>query len=188
MLKYAILGFLSYTPMTGYDIKLRMDRSTSHFWHAKLSQIYTTLKSLEEEMCVKSSVVEQTERPDRRIYTVTDKGLLELKMWLDEPFTECSPKKETLVLKMFFAARMDRDAAIAQLKIQLDIHRKQLAYYRNEVVQSIQNAEKEFPGLKFDALMWEATRKFGEHYEELYVTWIEEMLRDLSRMENADPG
>ena len=49
MLKYAILGFLSYTPMTGYDIKLRMDRSTSHFWHAKLSQIYTTLKSLEEE-------------------------------------------------------------------------------------------------------------------------------------------
>ena len=187
MLKYAILGFLSYTPMTGYDIKLRMDRSTSHFWHAKLSQIYTTLKSLEEENCVKSSIVEQSERPDRRIYTVTDRGHSELKKWLDEPYTECSPKKETLVLKMFFAARMDRDAAIAQLKIQLDIHRRQLEYYRNEVVQSIQLAEKEFPGLKFDARMWEATRKFGERYEELYITWIDEMLRDLSVFDAADP-
>ena len=187
MLKYAILGFLSYTPMTGYDIKLRMDRSTSHFWHAKLSQIYTTLKSLEQENCVNSSVVEQTERPDRRIYTITDCGLSELKKWLDEPYTECSPKKETLVLKMFFAARMDREAAISQLMIQREIHRKQLAYYRNEVVQSIQDAETEFPDLKFDARMWEATRKFGEQYEELYVAWIEEMLRELSGMENPVP-
>lgn len=180
MLKYAILGFLSYTPMTGYDIKLRMDRSTTHFWHAKLSQIYTTLKSLEEEGCVESSMQEQADRPDRRIFRLTPAGERELKTWLEEPYTECSPKKETLVLKMFFAARMDREAALAQLRIQLDIHRKQLAYYRDEVVEHIRAAEDEFPALQEDAHMWEATRRFGEMYEEIYVRWIEDLIKDLT--------
>ena len=44
MLKYVLLGFLNYTPMTGYELKQFMDESTANFWHAKQSQIYTTLK------------------------------------------------------------------------------------------------------------------------------------------------
>ena len=68
MLKYTLLGFLNYAPMTGYELKQRIDLSTSHFWHAKLSQIYITLKSLEEEEYVVSEVHEQQERPDRRVY------------------------------------------------------------------------------------------------------------------------
>jgi PadR family transcriptional regulator, regulatory protein AphA len=177
MLKFAILGFLSYTPMTGYDIKQRMDRSTAHFWHAKQSQIYTTLKSLEQEGCIESHVEEQTDRPDRRIYTLTSEGRRQLKTWLEEPYTECSPRKETLVLKMFFAAQMKPETALSQLRIQRDLHAKQLLYYRIDTVRSIQQAQEEFPVLKQDALMWEATRRFGEQYEELYVRWIDEMIQ-----------
>jgi PadR family transcriptional regulator, regulatory protein AphA len=180
MLKFAILGFLSYTPMTGYDIKQRMDRSTSHFWHAKQSQIYTTLKCLEQEGCIESHVEEQTDRPDKRIYTLTPEGRRQLKTWLEEPYTECSPRKETLVLKMFFAAQMDPQSAISQLRIQRDVHAKQLAYYRTDTVRSIQQAEEEFPALKQDAIMWEATRRFGEMYEDVYIQWIDEMIQQLS--------
>jgi DNA-binding PadR family transcriptional regulator len=181
MLKFAILGFLSYGPMTGYEIKQRMDRSTVHFWHAKQSQIYTTLKGLEEEGCVESRVEEQTERPDRRVFTLMPEGRRQLQIWLNEPYTECSPRKETLVLKMFFAAQMEPDAALSQLRIQRDIHAKQLAYYVMDTVRSIQQAEEEFPALKQDAVMWEATRRFGEMYEEIYVRWIDEMIQLLSK-------
>jgi DNA-binding PadR family transcriptional regulator len=180
MLKYAILGFLSYSPMTGYDIKQRMDRSTTHFWHAKQSQIYTTLKGLEEEGCVQSQVEEQADRPDRRIYSLTAEGRQQFKTWLDEAYTECSPRKETLVLKMFFAAQMKPETALSQLRLQRDLHAKQLVYYRMDTVSSIRQAEEEFPMLKQDALMWEATRRFGEQYEELYVRWIDEMIQLLS--------
>jgi PadR family transcriptional regulator, regulatory protein AphA len=186
MLKFAILGFLTYSPMTGYDIKQRMDRSTTHFWHAKLSQIYTTLKMLEQENCVKSLIQEQTDRPDKRVFTITTKGRTQFADWLKEPYTECSPKKETLVLKMFFAAQMERDTALSQLQVQLDIHKKQLTYYQNEVVQSVQQAAEEFPMLKRDAQMWEATRRFGEMYEEIYVRWIEEMIQDITVEKQAE--
>ena len=47
MLKYALLGFLKYESKTGYELKQTMDKSTGLFWHAKQSQIYTTLKKLE---------------------------------------------------------------------------------------------------------------------------------------------
>ncbi len=180
MLKYAILGFLGYSPMTGYEIKQRMDRSTTHFWHAKLSQIYVTLKNLEKEGCILSAIEEQSERPDKRIYSITQKGRNQFSDWLNEPYMECSPKKETFVLKMFFAAGMGDEQLKTQLLIQRDVHRKQLLYYRNDVRESIELATDEFPMLKADARLWEASRRFGEMYEEVYVRWIEEMLAELS--------
>jgi hypothetical protein len=32
------------------------------------------------------------------------------------------------------------------------------------------------PELKKDALLWEATRRFGELYEEMCLNWLEETL------------
>lgn len=180
MLKFAILGFLGYSPMTGYDIKLRMDRSTTHFWHAKLSQIYTTLKSLEEDGSITSTIIEQSDRPDKRVFQITPSGRKQFSTWLEEPYTDFSPKKETLVLKMFFAAQMDPKTIHTQLQIQLDIHKKQLKYYRDDVVKDIDLAVREFPILTRDARMWEATRRFGEMYEEIYVRWIEEMMIEIN--------
>lgn len=176
MLKYVLLGFLTYAPMTGYELKQRIDRSTAHFWHAELSQIYVTLKSLEEAGGVASALHGQAGRPDRRIYTITPQGRRDFQNWLGEPHVELSPKKELLVLKMFFSAQMRREQALTQLQLALDLHRRQLAFYRQDVPASIHACEQEFPALKEDARMWEATRRFGEQYEELYVRWIEEML------------
>ena len=36
-LKHAILGFLSFAPLTGYDLKKAFDRSVQHFWPANQS-------------------------------------------------------------------------------------------------------------------------------------------------------
>jgi PadR family transcriptional regulator AphA len=188
MLKYAILGFLGYSPMTGYEIKQRMDRSTTHFWHAKQSQIYTTLKALEDEGCVTSVIQEQTFRPDKRLYSITLKGQTQFSTWLDEPYTEYSPKKETLVLKIFFSAQKDPGKILTQLQIQLGIHRKQLEHYQKESRQDIQRAVTEFPILERDARMWEATRRFGEMYEEIFVRWIEEMIAEINTNKTARQG
>ena len=47
-LEFAILGFLSYHPSTGYDLKKMFDVSIRHFWPADQSQIYRTLARLTE--------------------------------------------------------------------------------------------------------------------------------------------
>ncbi|MCP4361467.1 MAG: PadR family transcriptional regulator, partial [Chloroflexi bacterium] len=79
MLKYALLGFLNYQPMTGYEIKQMIDVSTANFWHAKQSQIYTTLKKLEADNLAVSHVEAQEGRPDRRVYNITETGRVDLR-------------------------------------------------------------------------------------------------------------
>ncbi|HRF96975.1 MAG TPA: PadR family transcriptional regulator, partial [Aggregatilineales bacterium] len=74
MLKYILLGGLSYMPLTGYQIKQFMENSTTHFWYAQTSQIYRTLDQLEKEGLVTSQIQEQHDKPDRRLYHITQNG------------------------------------------------------------------------------------------------------------------
>ena len=81
-LEYAILGFLNYKPMTGYDLKKAFDDSVRHFWYADQSQIYRTLNRLNEKDWVSRDVIEQDTRPDRKEYSITDSGREALRQWL----------------------------------------------------------------------------------------------------------
>ena len=179
MLKYALLGFLNYSSMTGYDLKQFMDHSTAHFWHAKQSQIYMTLKTLEEEGLITSVVEEQQSRPDRRVYTITDSGRAALDAWLAEPLVETEKTKSSLMLRLFFSARLSREALISELRIQQGLHRRQAEFFRTETRATIQGIAAQNPAVREDAVLWDATRHFGEMLEELYVRWLDETIQTL---------
>ena len=176
MLKYALLGILIYNPKTGYDLKQFMDVSTTYFWHAKLSQIYTTLKLLEEEGLVNSQIETREERPDRKVYTITPAGKVALQAWLATPMMEIEPRKETLLLKLFFSAKLEKETLLMQLRLQRQLHEQVLATYKHETVAVIQEAAAQFPSLQKDALLWEATRRFGELYEAMYLDWLDQTI------------
>ena len=108
-LRYALLGFLRLAPMTGYELKKNLDRSTQSFWHAGLNQIYPTLKSLEADGLVVSKTEPQEGKPDRRVYRLTADGQGELLDWLSQPERELSPGKNPAILKLFllFFAHVD---------------------------------------------------------------------------------
>jgi PadR family transcriptional regulator, regulatory protein AphA len=176
MLKFALLGALNYQPMSGYDLKQFTDRSISNFWHAELSQIYVTLKALEKGGLITSSTVPQAGRPDRRIYTITESGQQVLNDWLKTPFTEIDQYKDTLLLKLFFSANLGKDAILAQLHLQRSLHQKLVNQYQIETAQVIAKTVEHAPQLRQDALLWEATRRFGELAEEAYLRWLGETI------------
>src|SRR5262245_22506428 len=115
MLKYAILGFLNYRPMTGYDIEQWMEASTGHFWYARISQVYTTVKQMESKEFWASQVERQEGKPDRRVYTITQAGRDDLLQWLGETIVEPEIKKDTLLLKLFFGLPTGKVALLTQL-------------------------------------------------------------------------
>ena len=45
----AILGLLSWQPMSGYDIKKLIEMGLRHFWSESYGQIYPTLEQLVKE-------------------------------------------------------------------------------------------------------------------------------------------
>jgi PadR family transcriptional regulator AphA len=176
MLKYALLGFLNYGDMTGYELKQVMDTSTQNFWHAKQSQIYMTLKKLEENDLVTSEIEPQEGRPDRRVYTITEKGRTDLQNWLAAPITTRDPRKERLLLKIFFSASTGKEALLTQLRLQRELHHQQLAYYQTTTKAVIEGSTRVHAGMEQDMVLWEATRRFGEMYEDMYTRWLDETI------------
>ena len=105
-LTYAILGLLDVLPMTGYDLKHQaFDATVAHFWPADQAQIYRTLNRLMEKGMVDQHVEEQQDRPDRKVYTITDEGKAALNAWLRE---DQSPPtmRDPLLVQLFFGMEM----------------------------------------------------------------------------------
>jgi PadR family transcriptional regulator, regulatory protein AphA len=177
MLKFVLLGFLNYTPMTGYELEGWINASTGNFWHAELSQIYKTLKQLEKSGELTSHIEPQEGRPDRRVYTITESGKANLDQWLSTPILDEVDKKDPLLLKLFFASPADRPTIFTQLRIQLRLHQQKLDHYRQQSPDEIMKFAANHPELLSNAPLWEATRRHGELYEEMYIRWIEETLQ-----------
>ncbi|MBW2249197.1 MAG: PadR family transcriptional regulator [Deltaproteobacteria bacterium] len=176
MLKFALLGLLKYDSKTGYELKQTMDKSTGHFWHAKQSQIYTTLKKLEEDKLVISHPEPQESRPDRRVYAITESGEKALQEWLYQPVTKLDTTKQLLLLKMFFSGKLEKETILTQLRLLGNLHERQAVLYKTETPDFIKEITASQPELRQDAYLWEATRRFGELYEKMYIRWLYETI------------
>jgi PadR family transcriptional regulator AphA len=181
MLKFAILGYLNYKSMFGYELKQAMDGSIQHFWHSKLSQIYMTLKQLESDKKLKSEVENQNDKPDRKRYTITDLGRQELQEWLNQSLMEIPQNKDELLLKLFFSANVDMKNILNQLYLMRKLHSKQLDVYKIETKKIILETKKNIPTLARDAVLWEATRRMGEMYETMYIDWLDETIATIEK-------
>ncbi len=179
MLKYAVLGYLNYQPMFGYELKQAMDGSTSYFWHSKLSQIYMTLKSLEKEGLLRSEIENQEDKPDRKRYTITEAGIRNLREWLEKPLTEIQQKKDELLLKLFFSANVNKKDLLSELQLQKKLHEEQLKVYIHVTSKIISDLARQNPSCARDTILWEATRRMGELHEKTYIQWIEETIQTI---------
>jgi PadR family transcriptional regulator AphA len=81
-IKYAILGFLSWEPLTGYDLKKRFAESEVLYWSGNNNQIYRALVELHQDGWVTQAIHDQPSGPSRKVYTITGRGLAELRAWV----------------------------------------------------------------------------------------------------------
>jgi DNA-binding PadR family transcriptional regulator len=127
-LEFAILGFLNYHPYTGYDLKKIFDTSIRHFWPADQSQIYRTLARLTENGWVEMEKIPQDDRPDRKVYTITDAGRAELLRWLAGPTPMGDPRSAALI-QVFFAGQLSDEELLEKFEGFASIMRTILSQY-----------------------------------------------------------
>jgi DNA-binding PadR family transcriptional regulator len=182
MLKIVILGFLTYGPQTGYDLKQAIDHSTKYFWDAKQSQIYRTLKQLEENGLVISRIEPQVDRPDRRVYTITDDGIAEFNTWMAAPIVESHYLKDPLLVKLFFSAYSKKEEILTQLRLQRNLAHQEYARLTGEIKENLaENRAMLPPSALVDNtfLLWENVRQFGEMYYAMMDTWLVQTIQSV---------
>lgn len=177
MLKYILLGFLNYQPMTGYELKSIIDNSTMHFWHAHHSQIYTMLRKLEDDGLLVSEVDDEADKLNRRTYTITQSGQQDLQAWLAAPMATVAPIKEELLVRVFFSAQRTTADMLDELRQQQRLHQRQLDEYHALTPAHLQ--ERYDGASKRDALFWTSTLKFGIAFEEMYLAWLDDLITTL---------
>jgi DNA-binding PadR family transcriptional regulator len=180
-LKHAVLGFLNYGPMTGYELKKFFDTSVAHFWNAELSQIYPTLKSLEAEGLVEMEVDVQQDRPNRKVYSITDDGRQDLVDWLKQP-SEPEQVREPVLIKVFFGANLRRDELTAVLRDRIEGLKGGIAYL--EQANSFCVSFAKSVGVENEAPFWELTTKLGIGHCRAELEWAEEAIKVLEQLDD----
>ena len=184
MIRYILLGYLNYYPMSGYDLKLNLEHSISHFWHAHHSQIYTTMRKLETEGLVTSEIHPQEGAPDRRVYNITEAGKEELNHWLDKPMKQASPIKEEFMVRLFFSSGREPQEVAAELITQRKFHEERLQVYKALEHHLKYEIKEKHPVKDRDVRFWLFTLNMGLNFEIMYIQWINDTLTELQEMNN----
>lgn len=111
-LEGGLLGLLARGgELSGWDLQKQAATSIAYFWPFGRSQVYAALPRLEAGRLIEGRDVPQEGRPDKRLHRITELGRRVLAGWLAED--PDGPVRDTFLLKIFFAAHTDRDAARA---------------------------------------------------------------------------
>lgn len=173
MLSYALLGFLSYAPMTGYDLKKILDDSINFFWVAQTSQIYRELKTLETEGYITSTLKPSEKGPDRREYKITESGAIQLKKWLSDLHVEEKMRNEFMI-HIFFSSQIGAEELYIQMSNKLKEYLKEQQILQ-VVADKIQDYAERF-GKEEDSFYWKIVLSRGIHDVDAKVNWAKETL------------
>lgn len=171
-LRFAILGLLTFEPMTGYTLKTRyFDKSIAHFWPADQAQIYRTLQMAEADGDVTSKVLDGDARPGRRLYALTDQGRESLVAWLaqEQPLTV---QRDAFLVQLYFGRLLSRDQILQVLHARRDAHARQRDYFdRLEIPQG--SSPEMSRQVRFGAL----TLDFARRQQAMMVDWLDASIK-----------
>lgn len=105
-LDFAILGWLTSGPGSGYDLVRQMDLGLRWFWGANHSQIYPRLRALEDDGLIVSVPVTVGSKLEKRVYSITEAGRRAVQEWASEP-PSYPPTRDAERLRLIFGDHGD---------------------------------------------------------------------------------
>lgn len=98
-----LLALLAKEPAHGYELKQALEQTFgSAYPSPNIGQIYVTLGRLEKDGLIRVVDVEQSNRPNKKVYYLTAKGRDVLTLWVDEP-TEGPRVRDEFFMKLVLA-------------------------------------------------------------------------------------
>lgn len=179
-LDHILLGLLR-DPATGYDLKNAFSQSARHFWSAELSQIYPTLKRLEQRGLLRSRVEPSPKGPNRKVYWLTDEGRAELLRWLHAG-PAVGTERFAYLAQLYFMDALgnlqETRAFMTALRESLVRWLAQLQAVEREVVAAHGGAPEHYSDGGFHRF---AALRMGIHSVGAKVAWCDETLAAIDR-------
>jgi PadR family transcriptional regulator, regulatory protein AphA len=165
-------------PMTGYEIRQRIEMSIGNFWSESFGQIYPALNKLRHQGLVEAA---ETGKKGRRVYSLTASGRKKLKAWLALMPQPRKPRDE-LLLKVFFGGQSEVEIVRAQV---LETRARSVADLERYIALEPQLKERQCknPGLPYYLM----ALNYGLIEARAIVAWTDETLASLDLIASSLP-
>jgi PadR family transcriptional regulator AphA len=143
-LSYGLLSLLTRCPRTGYELMQQIQP----LWQAKHSQIYPLLAKLEQFGYVRFVAVTQKDKPDKKVYSITDSGLEALREWMPEP-TDEPVKRDEMLLKCYCLRLTDPEKGKSLFEQRIVLFEQKLERLGGMLAELQREINEEEAGLDF---------------------------------------
>ncbi len=181
VLKHGILGLLNYGSMTGYEINRAFKDSLNYFWQAQTSQIYRELQTLKKNGWATDELIEQNDKPDRKLFSITDSGREELLRWLSEDNIDLA-LRSPLLMKTFFRGELSVEENIDAFSRLIQTLSAFMNRFQAEPPKVAQYATLIDDPIK--AVYWKMTVEYGVMYVKMMLQWAENCKKELEEIRN----
>lgn len=170
-LRLCLLGMLSHHNMTGYDLKKLADKTIAKFREAQTSQVYRELNYMEDIGWLTSVIEIQTEKPNKRIYSITDAGKQVFLDWIREsPLDEDKVNVSIFLMKTFFANERSLAENLAIF-----------SQFRQACVDRLTNIEETFSENNPVAFYWDFTVEFEKAFYKMSIEWADKCIKQIEK-------
>jgi PadR family transcriptional regulator AphA len=172
----SLLGVLSLEPMSGYEIRQFMEKSTGNFWNESFGQIYPALKAmLAEELVEVADEGAGDGHPAKKVYRITERGQEHLRAWLGMPLKPHKVRNE-LLLKLFFGDKAERGVLEEQVRAWQVRYEDDLRRYAG-IEKMLETTLGHEPGMPY----WRMTVRYGIAEARMIIAWCDETLAEFER-------
>lgn len=98
--KHALLALLAQRDLTGYELKVRFERTLGDFWQLNSGQVYSTLERLRRTGLVTRQ--KESGTVERSRYAILARGRRHLERWMAAPAPRLRPIRDPLYVKLVF--------------------------------------------------------------------------------------
>ena len=158
----SLLGFLSDSPMTGWELDAAVEGSIANFWNVTRSQVYRELRTLAELGYVEAG---DAGPRDRRPYSITEAGREAFREWiLRDPGSPIV--RMPLLVTVFFGKHLPPER-LAEI-IEKELKGGAEALHQFEAMQQSLDDE---PFVR-------QVLQFGIDYQKTLLAWLEALAHD----------
>ena len=175
-LRHGMLGLINLMPMTGYELDKEFKESLKYIWQAKSSQIYSELDNMEKKGWLVSERIMQDEKPNKRVYSITEAGKSELLNWMSTPESDVKNAltgKNAFLFRVLLAGSLSKEQALRLLHSFRDV-----CLARKVTQEDIRTAIAR-DELQYDSkqiLFFELVALHGEMVNQTRLAWIEKAI------------
>lgn len=180
-INYAILGILSYKPMTGYDLKKVIQDSSFMHWSGNNNQIYKALTELHDKGMVTNEVKHQQSSPTKKIYEITSEGLAALKEWVLSP-AEPSEIKKPFLIRLAWSKQLNT----SELNMLIDEYENQVKVQLLMEQRKVKDASFLPDRTALEGAIWSFIEDNIQRTYENELVWIEDLRRAIVNIPNEN--